>query len=239
MEINQKSISFFKRILFGYLAILIVPACTSIITYYTSSRMIRQEISFSNNTILSYGLQEMDMQLADANEVINKILFSYELLSCISEERSSEDFNAYAELQLRKYLSAFNEDFIADIMIYFNQSDRVVSSVFSSLDSYLYYSTYYKIEESGYEDWLSVLRGNSGAASIHMGNTEPTITVIQKYPVNQMSTQATIAIVFRQNLLYDFLEKLIGEEGKTFLIVDMEDVPIITAGEEVDYVNLK
>lgn len=236
---NVKSISFFKRILFGYLAILIVPACTGIITYYTSSRIITNEISVTNNAILDYGLQEMDMQFANGNEVINKILFSSELLNCISKEVSCEKFDGYSELQLNEYLNSFSEDYFADIMVYFHQSDRVVSSVLSSLDSYLYYSTYYKTEGNDYEDWLAVLRGNSGVKTIHMGEKEPTIAIVQKYPINQIGTSATIVIVLRRNLLYDFLKNLIGEEDKTFLIVNQEDQPLITVGEDVDYLSLK
>lgn len=233
---NQKSISFFKRILFGYLAILIVPACTSVITYYTSSRIIKHEISIANNAILNYGLKEMDMQFANGKQIINKIQFSSELLGCLLKETGSREFDAYAEFQLRKYMNTYSEDYIADIMVYFSQSDRVVSATLTSQESSPYYDIYYKSENATYEDWLSVLQGSSGVTAIHMWG-EPTIAIVQKYPVNQANASATIVIVLRRNLLYDFLEKLIGDEKKTFLIVNEENVPLITVGRNVENVD--
>ncbi|HWT75946.1 MAG TPA: AraC family transcriptional regulator [Mobilitalea sp.] len=237
---NHKSISFFMRILLGYFAILIVPAITGIISYYTSSRIVRNEISVSNNALLDYGLQEIDLQLANSNEAIYDILYSPELSNCVFNELSSTKYDAYSELKLHKYLESLKESYIADIMVFFNISDRIVSSSLASLDSKTYFDSYYKTKGGeSYQKWASIFYKNPCVTTTHKQENLPTLSIVQKYPQNQIKSKATIVIVFDRYLLNQFLQNLIGEEGKTFIITDKDNNALITVPDNIDYQKFK
>lgn len=232
-------ISFFKRIIIGYFLILLIPAITWIVSYNTSRNIIEEEISRSNQVLLQYGLKEMDMNFASGRSILYKVMGSSNLLNCLQKEKSETDFDGYMELMLREYLSTFMADYISDIIVFFHQSNRVVSANRSILSSELYYDSYYASLENSYEEWLDTFHGSSGYLTLYKASSSPTLGVMQKYPMNEKNTSVSIAVIFNSQSIQDYMEELIENNTTSIFAVNNKEIPLIYGGEEIDYLSLE
>ncbi|MFQ9800970.1 MAG: hypothetical protein ACLR23_20880 [Clostridia bacterium] len=178
MTMRWNSKSFFTRFLVSYIAILIIPFLTLLLTYFVAQQSIRNEIVNSNANSLHQFFNVVDSKLEEMTSCAFQVLQDFSVKNIVY---SAEDaFDGYKAYEARKYLTGLPRNDFSDIFIYYHASDHIISCTRSCLSSSLFYTTYYSGSYDTFYQKLTVPYTNDTPRLISMDDQEdaPQLTVL-------------------------------------------------------------
>lgn len=187
--------------LLSYLAVLVLYIALIAVSYSSNASSLKQEISRSNDIILSKMQGDFDNMLSNAIRIVVEFTFEDQLSQAIMLYESNPQENYYYLYELSQKFSKYsfyNSD-ISDVFIYVNSIDRIISG-YTIMEPKRFYDIYVQPgEDDGYEEWLNVVSRNNGTINARTpGGDTSTLYITRGLPMIQNQT-ANISLVLTVN----------------------------------------
>ncbi len=236
--------SYLKRYLVSYLIVFLIPFITIISIYFTSDRMMRQEIINSSESGLQQFFTFIDKNMSELTEIGTRALGSDIVQSYAFASNYQNKREPYKEYKIKNFLSNFYASNLDDLFVYFDYYDVVVSASNSSLSSQYYYQTYYKDKTTldDFEACISLDRYyRPTLITLGIYNNMPLLAVAMKQNVSfraNKNLDVTVVMVMEPQILQELLQGSVFHRSGEVLIFDNENQMLATSGQMDSNINL-
>lgn len=229
--------SLFKKLLLSYALVTLIPVLSSIVIYFESAEIIRNEITGANDIILTQVREALDNNFEDMESLILRIALNSRVntLMHVEELESNYRYVIYELIEeLRSYATL--NGFIDDYYIYFEKGDFVVApSAFYKKE--VAYETFHGQNGLSYKDWTVWL--DNDKAGINLQGDQ--LYYIDSLPLDSGNKKAKIVINLDRDRLVDIVEHIDWINKGSFFVVDKDrrainknDKPELLASLDLD-----
>lgn len=234
---NNRSKKIFRKILFSYISLLVVFVISSIVLYHISSANLKNEIRRSSYLYLQKTQQEIEDRISAARTIMENVYMDETFQKSVWKD-SWESLGMMDQYTMKKDLSKWQSQDIADLFVYYNKSGKVISAANSAAYAEVYFATYYKgssfeRNETAFEAWETAKTSGSCALSYYTSTADDnTILLTMKYPAYLgEDCPATIAVTLQSDILKNALQGI--QEGG-LLIFNKENHIVAKSGEAIE-----
>ncbi|WP_190284968.1 helix-turn-helix domain-containing protein [Bacillus sp. S3] len=235
-----EKIKIFRKFLFSYLMILIIPLLASLVIYQVSVHKMKDYASENSKNLLN---QTKDI-INQKNDEIENFVYQMSLNPEINQlmyRTSNADINiAYDIYKVQNSINPYwnTNKLFNNFYIYFNQIDTIVSPESSYVRTKDFYDNH-TYEGLSYEDWKKNInqtylsRYYLPSADVKMGKkTESIITYVQSLPFNSKNPKANIVVMIDEKEITSLLNRVSSQyDGSTFILDDKGN---LIAGDNID-----
>ncbi|WP_045517137.1 helix-turn-helix domain-containing protein [Neobacillus niacini] len=235
-----EKITIFRKFLFSYLLILIIPLLASLIIYQVSIHKIKEYASENSKSLLNQTKDIIDQNNDEIERFVYQMSLNPEINQLMNRTLSTEMNIAYdiykVQNSIKPYL--YTNKLFRNFYIYFNGSDTIVSPESSYVRTKDYYSNYV-YEGLSYDEWKKDInqtyrtRYYLPSTKVKIGGrTEPIITYVQSIPFNSKNPKANIVVMINETEITTLLNRISSQyDGSTFILDDKGNV---IAGDNMD-----
>lgn len=213
--------------LLSYLLILLVSLSIGYGIYIESGRIIEQEISRANLSMLDKARQAMDSRMRDIERLTMQIALNTRILNALRVYGSfgpEDQFNLYKAIEdLRHYMAS--SGFVTDIYVFLHNTGTVITPS-THIDGRLFFDLRYGGVDIRYEEWKSVMLSSHRRNYLVFRredsslNPQSFIVSVQSVPIDSIrNPRGTIAISIDGAKFRDVIED-IGwvRQGNVFIV---------------------
>ena len=225
----------YLHLFLSYLVIFLVPILLGTVIYGYSFRSVRRQEEKMNTNLLTMIQRDFDKEIDNIQKISARMAMDtgVQLASKVKGSFGNEDQMTLYYLFNDLQSIAMSEEFIEDVFIYFNNTQRV-SCINGNMSSNMYYDLYYDSKKlpfdvfreymalPHYNDMISFYQKSEGERLIF------TMTVLD-YAVGRKS--ATVGIAVDYDTILQRLETMRWDGGIDILVIN-EHNDIISAGGE-------
>lgn len=252
----------FKKILFkknsilftwlvSYMTMLLIPIIISSITYMETQKLLENEISHSNETVLKQAQQNIDVILSDMQRLLMEISYNPRIQDVLSARQSLSDLQRYTLFKAKDDLKMYqaSNKYLYDFYIYFEHIDTVLSPLTIS-DSRQYHERLFGQTDITFEKWKNLVCGNHAGEYIPLdmhkndGQIGSTITYIHSIPlINVGDVSANVVFILDPVQVLTSVKDIASlNEGNMLILSKNDDVLAstrpINLPESIRYENL-
>lgn len=154
--------------------------------------MLEKEISMSNASSLKQLSLQFDSQIKNANTFFHRIDLDPDITKFILQDSRAE-IDVSAIYKTHKILKTMLSANASDLLIYFTNSDRIVSSVNTSLNMEKYYNVYYASKKFNYGSFRSCFNDTNISSVKSFGDIYD-IAIFHSLPFNNRKSPNAIAM---------------------------------------------
>ncbi len=238
-----KSKSYFYKILIYFGLVLLIPACTILLLYWQTDRLVKEQIQDSSRNTLNQFFRAVDIALEEAEGITISVMNSSECKEYARRAVHFEERLAYQAVVAQNALREYATGRYKDVLAYFPYCEKVVSGVNGSVDASHYFKVYFDTEHAEMQEQLDVILNCENRYprlfSITGAEGETNLCVAAMVQNRGDSRQNYVAVTmispkYLQDLLKDAEESLHGElliygEEKE-LLFSMGDIQIALPG---------
>ena len=232
---GRKSRLFFKYLI-SYILILCIPLVfTSIFIFGFFNRILEDEITNSNLTMLMHINNVVDNQILEFKKISNQIVNNYKLKPHTMDKNTTAKMEAIQEL--KNY--SIGNDFIYNLVLYVRNTDFIISAS-GTYDAGNFINYAYNYENWEYDDFLKDVNGSGKPAFRYSDN----VFVSGSNCVERLITyivpndQCTVIFMIDENKLKNLISVKSGTAYENTVILDsggnlvisLKDWPHLVAG---------
>lgn len=244
----KKKSSVYFRMFLSYICILVIPLALAMLLYGYTLSVIRKQSEKMNQNLLQMVQKELDEELDVAYKTSSRMALSDNVrvtAGVRGEFKPKDQMNLYYIYDECERVN-LSEEFIEDIFVSFNNTQKVISSRGSMAIS-LFYDIYYKSDEFSQTEFLSYLDSfhYGDIISIHKTNGEKAFL----YTMSVMNSDikdhaATVCLEINFSAIKERLANMRWSEDMDVLLLT-ESGEVISSNEEhtgepkISYANLE
>jgi len=219
--------------LLSYIIVLLVSVSISFGIYIETVRIIEQEISRANLSMLEQVKQALDSRLKDVDRLAMQIAFNSRILTAIRVYgyfRPQDRFNLYKAIEELRHYKA-SSGFVTDLYVYLHGTDTVITPNTHS-SSRLFFDFTYGGTKISHEEWKNIMLTSHRNNYLVVGEEESefhplsSIINVQSIPIDSIrNPQGTIVISINEAKIRDVI-KSIGwiDQGSVFIINNRNEI---------------
>lgn len=217
----------FLQMFLSYVGILLVPILLGTVIYGYTFRSVRRQAEKMNNNLLAMVQKDLDKEIDNIQKLSARMALDtgVQLASKVKGEFRGEDqltlYYLYSDLQA----IAMSEDFIRDVFVYFNNTQKV-SCINGNMSSKLYYSLYCESEDLSFQEFKEYMGKShyNDMLSIHRASGEDilifTMTILDS-SIGEKS--ATIGVAVDYETIRQRLSSMRWADEMEVLILNEHD----------------
>lgn len=154
-----KKSKIYLHMFFSYLGILGIPLVLAMALYMYTFRVIVGQAETMNENLLVMVKNELDFELNNVWRIVSRLALDdriQQIANVRGKYNSDDQINLYYIYGETQSIN-MSEDFIDDVFIIFNNTQKVVSSR-GNMSSELFYRLYYRSSEFTYEDFQKYMQ---------------------------------------------------------------------------------
>lgn len=229
--------SIFYRILCSYLLLFLIFLISILTFYRIYSAHLKEEIRNGSYVLLEKTQQEVEDRIASCKTILEKVYMDDTFQSSVWQDEQ-EQMGMMSQYSLKKLLGQWHTRELADLFIYYNYSQRIVSSVNTSTSAGKYLEIYYEAGpksnfSTSYEAWEKGNEiGNGALRCTTLGTEADTIFVSMYYPAYRTTRPKTvITAVLRPSVVTDAMQGV--NEGSLYIYNSQNEL-LARSGEELE-----
>ncbi len=224
--------------IFSYISVLLIPVIISIAVYYSTYRIVENEINTTNAALLKQVQQTFDEKLADVEKLCLQINFNIRVqsmyLSAGNPLSASLNYKMYEiNKDFKSYKSSMR--FVEDFYVYFGKIDKVITPE-TVCDSKLFYNNFYSTDDMSYEQWYKMINKKYYQNFITMnkkssgGKMIRTLGFVQSLPMKiKDSYDSTLIIVLDEQYFIEAIKKMEWlNKGQMYILNSNNEVLVST-----------
>lgn len=220
----------------SYLAILVIPMILAMALYVYTFRIIRGQAEEMNGNLLIMVKNELDYQMENIRKNASRMALDDRVLQAANVKNrftAADQLNLYYLFEECQAVN-MSEEFIEDVFIVFNHTQKVVSSR-GNMSNAMFYDLYYKSNAFSYEQFREYMQ------QFHYGDILPvkleegneiflfTMTVLK---ANRSSTPAVICFEIDADSIRERLQKMKWSGSMDVMVLTDSDVKV-SADEQI------
>ncbi len=138
-----KNNSFLRKLIIYFGMILLIPACTIILLYQQTDKLLRNQIQVSSWNTLNQFFRAVDIALEEAETALLSIMNSDECKEYARRSVYSEKRMSYQAVIAQNKLQQYSVNRYKDVLSYFPYCNKVISGVNGSIDAMHYFKIYF------------------------------------------------------------------------------------------------
>lgn len=225
----------YLHLFLSYLVIFLVPILLGTVIYGYSFRSVRRQEEKMNTNLLTMIQRDLDKEIDNIQKISARMAMDtgVQLASKVKGSFGNEDQMTLYYLFNDLQSIAMSEEFIEDVFIYFNNTQRV-TCINGNMSSNMYYDLYYdskKLPFDVFREYMALPHYNDMISFYQKAGGERlifTMTVLD-YAVGRKS--ATVGIAVDYDTILQRLESMRWDGGIDILVIN-EHNDIISAGGE-------
>ena len=220
----------YLKLFLSYVGILSVPILLGFVIYGYTFTSVRRQAEELNTSLLMMVQRDMDKEIDNIQKISARMALdaNVQLASRAKKDFSSDDqltlYHLFNDLQT----IAMSEEFIEDIFVYFNNTQKV-SCINGTMSSDMYYNLYYKSDEFPFEkfkDYMSRFHYND-VLSIHKKSGGDVLVFTMTILYSAIGERsATIGIAVDYNSIKQRLVSMKWADGMNVMIIDKDNMQI-------------
>ncbi|UVI30992.1 helix-turn-helix domain-containing protein [Paenibacillus spongiae] len=240
----------FRRFLFSYLVILIIPNIAGYMTYRTSIDAAERNSIDTSLLLLKQSKDVLERRMSEVQNFTRQLAINQDITMIMNESVKKNSYNIYGLWKTWRDVSYYDKtnDFLQNYYIYLNNYDVVLTP------ATIYYRPlhYYELNHYSdltFEEWKKTVISNSHQDTIMplrpyiRNKTESfVITYIQSLPLNSFSApKGTVVVVIDESKLSSMLMSFSNQYGGWAYITDKHGKTLASAGidnDEIDRLGL-
>jgi AraC-like DNA-binding protein len=214
----------------SYVGILSVPILLGIVIYGYTSASVRRQAEKLNTSLLMMVQRDLDKEIDNIQKISARLALdnNVQMASRVKKDFGSEDqltlYHLFNDLQA----IAMSEEFIEDIFVYFNNTQKV-SCINGNMSSAMYYDLYYKSEDFPFEkfkDYMSGFHYNDVLSNHKKSGGDVLVFTMTILYSDIGEKSATIGIAVDYESIRQRLVSMKWAEGMNVLVMDENDMRI-------------
>ncbi|MGQ7888740.1 helix-turn-helix domain-containing protein [Paenibacillus sp. WC2504] len=230
----------FRKFLFSYILILIIPSIAGYMSYRTSIA-VTQSISIENNvTQLQKSQEILERRMAEVESFTRQLALNQDLSVLLNESVVDQKTNVFGIWKISRDIKAYSQtnDFLKHFFIYFTNFNVLVTpgNAYFRPEHYYEASHYNNLS---FDDWKKKILDKTHSSEIMplspfvTGGTQTSvITYMQSLPLDSFSdsSPATVVTIIDEKTINSVLSGLRNESGSWMYISDAQGHTISLQG---------
>lgn len=227
---KKKGNSWFYQFLLYFMLTLCVPLLSIIFVYFYAEGTVRQQILVSTQSNLNQFFSITNSITGEMSDICISIAHSNECVNYSTYANYDSKRAHYQIVKVKDMLYKFLRDNYHDVFVYFPTQNRIISGINASLNTDIYYDTYYSgIDSNVREEFYKMLECDSPKPkffSLNQGSEDSYLCVAMRRPDYQNPELSYVVVV---TLEPGFLNRLIDQEknASTAMMMFDEDSQIL------------
>ncbi|WP_256758620.1 helix-turn-helix domain-containing protein [Cohnella sp. WQ 127256] len=239
----------FRKFLFSYIVILIIPSIAGFMSYRTSIT-VTQSVSIENSvTQLQKSKEILERRMAEVEGFTRQLAINQDLSILMNEKSSSDNSNVYGIWKMMRDVLTFGQtnDFLQNFFIYLNNYNVVLTPGSAYFRPEHYYENFHYTDMS-FSEWRRTILGKTHRSEIlplssfvSKGTETSVVTYMQSLPLDSFngSSPAIAVVIIDQKTISNLLSGITDRYGGWAHITDAQGHTIGLQGiEEQDVVAL-
>lgn len=154
--------SFFKRLLFSYFVVFIIPILVGILAYRESLRIVEEDSIRFNMSLLRQSRDIMDRRLSEADAII-KMIASNPYISTLGSvegglQGSDDVYKVWCAYQYLSNIRSIN-NIALDYFVFYINNDIVLSTYLGAVSNQGFYGQSFEYRDVTYREWRDIILG--------------------------------------------------------------------------------
>lgn len=148
----------FKVLLISYMLILAIPIIIGSLSYFQSSRILKEQIGNYNISMLEQSAQIIDGYLYSVDQLLTNMALAPQIQNSLYLRKPLTPENSYGIYKAVEEISMFkgSNNIVDNLFVYLKNSDCILSYS-GKYDTEFYYDQFVPHSEYGYENWKEEL----------------------------------------------------------------------------------
>lgn len=221
---KRKENNWFHQFLLYFMLTLCVPLLSIIFVYSQAEGTVRREILVSTQSNLNQFFSMTNSITEEMGDICISIAHSNECVNYSAYANYDSKKAHYQIVNVKDMLNKFLRDSYQDVFVYFPTQDRIISGMNASLNTDLYYDTYYSgIDDGVQEEFYKMLECDSSKPkffSLNQSSEKSYLCVAMKRPDYQNPELSYVVVVMLEP---GFLNRMIDQEKNNSTKIMMFD----------------
>lgn len=230
-------INVFRKFLFSYILILVIPLAASFIVYQVSIHEIKENATENSKKLLNQTKDIIDQKNEELETFVYELSLNPDIKQLMYRKSNTDKNIPYDIYKIRNSIKQYQHanTLFQNFYIYFNQIDTIVSpeSVYVRTNDFFKNHTYAALN---YNDWKreinqSYLSRHYFPSSKVMINNKPEsiITYVQSIPFNSTKNpQANIVLMIQEEAITTLLNRISSQYDGSAIVFDEEGKIIVS-----------
>lgn len=231
----MKGKSIFLNYFISYLVVLGLAVLLSIVVYFYSFRVIKEQAAQVNQTVLETMRVDMDGRIGEVHKLISGILLDSNVQKTVKAKGafSLSDRETLYNLYTSLLAKSASLNFLHDIFIFYNYTDTVLS-LNGHMDNELFYELYYKQDEYSLKDLVELMQKtwtwNTSIIKNSKG-VEEVLFLQTALPIGNTLPAATIAVSIEEGRFQTWMQNLKWDPSVDIFMIN-QNGEMIGGGKE-------
>ncbi len=232
--------SLFLTFFISYLAILVITIALGSISYWSSAKVISEEMESYNMAMLQQAQQVLDERLRSIEQLALEVSINPRIQKFLYKNSDSDDMDLYELSKVQEDISNYSKvnNLVDTMFVYFNGLDTVISDS-AKYKPELFYEKVVPYSGWKYEQWLEILNSNSFKEymqnqSIALNSEKKNvITFINSLPYGtRVQPLGALSILLKEDQIENLLKGINILDKGTVYILDSKDQIITSIGDK-------
>lgn len=206
---------FYITFFLSFVILIILSILVNSISGMYGRKMLSAECNDKNSERAIHFSMIIDEILRNFDSVGLGFENSADFVLTVSMDRKHEDLDRQRLATVRKLLTSSMTANHVDFFISYGNSDLILSGIYGTLSSRLYYQANYKTDQQSYAEWMALLDGSEESkVGIMYDKGKPCLAIARKLPVKQkLGTNIVVVSVLQPEILKNFMAGAQEKDG--------------------------
>lgn len=224
----------YRHFFFTYIGFLALTGALAAVAYGLSYRVIRDAAVVSGQRELEFSRQILEARIDDLNTTVSHLAVNSELARLAGIRRPIPYPDYFSIIRFHDTLPVFNiaSTFIDDIVVYFYQSDLMISTSYVAVRTPEFYEHFFQHDDLSYVEWQNKLRSRTYRAALLPAITvsspqgsQQYVRFVDSFPLDSFRRQGLIMVYVAEDRLMSLFEAIeIGESGFVAVIASQGEL---------------
>lgn len=225
----------------SYVLILIIPLIVGGLSYMEASRMVREDVTNSNLSMLEQTRDVIDGRLTEINKIVNQLSLNTGLRRFVNFKQPWDVSEYYNVRELVGELSKYKvtDDFISTFFITYKNNGLIVSPT-TYYESTFFYNTFFRFGDLSGEDWnKKYVQANNlnmyipSTKVVFEENNFSAITYVKNLFKDQSDDSVNINLFINEKNIQELLMKVnYYKEGWVYIINSKNEIITSITGRD-------
>lgn len=189
---------------FSYTVILLLSLISMALVYTATQKVVKQEITQANNSIMENAAQGLDRDLLMVRSTLYELQEDYTLTSLNNVTGNFSYFPPYQTYQANGRLqnALLSLPFIKEILVFYPQTESIVSSL-TAASADIYHYTYILPKGIGYDEWSGSLKNVNEPSLLPVYSKDEDVPFLLYYVYPVRNGMKLAAVIDSQKLIND------------------------------------
>jgi AraC-like DNA-binding protein/uncharacterized membrane protein affecting hemolysin expression len=190
---------YYIKLLMSFITIIIMAMFFGFVVVSYTYRILEKEVQATNSMALKQLQTKFDAEIIKAENLLTQVSLDKNITLTALEDYYGKKLECDTIFQLRNIIKTFQNDSIHDLFLYYKNSDRIISSVYTSFTLDMYFDAYYKINNNEHVSFLHEIEKLNVNRIFKFEKEDSFIAVAQSLPISKIKNHSVTAVCILKN----------------------------------------